>query len=712
MQTYYGVAITDGENRKNHIVPLNTLINAYHDSWSKVLPMHLGHDRTKPIGLTKLSGIYVEPGKAYVTNESSIMETAEEHHLLNKYISAYDYDVFCSDNKEDIERLKDKLNGLLTEEYKVAPVGQAVAIRDKEIVNRLFPEWTASFKDGLVNARELQAVYSHTEEGEKGFLIPGVYIKDGFLLFAHYFFRRTLSILNTTNEEFFNVFEKVKDTTDVDIMLSLDIDMVGLPGTEHSEMEYQYIRGPLFNDDLSMIPEGVTCYDNEQYDNVFSDLLSTQFYWHVQDGKRTFECEELCDRENVSIDEGKRMLWGCRYVHSMLEPESGLPIHLDGAIRIYDEEQILERIDTKTDISKCGKNSNYKKLWRIDNAISIHLWKELISSFYRENALIGEYFGGEDKKYDAIVKANKKHNDVVKQSNDFSYIEFEPGDGIRFFLTFKDKFEFHEQDELRVCISDSFLCTNDERVKIMDIETVTLLKLLKRKGVRLKIPFTSLIDFNDMIFNFPILCCKDVYVVDLVFDSIKELCVAWKKSGDDRLISFGIRVNLDKDSFQVSFVGHINDLIDLFDGIPRFSDCSLNEWIESIYQRNNAYNNANDYPEKYKLINGDVVSFKRMLVPRNKVIEWSVENGALKVNLKLQKEEAALLSENRITVTPHFRIKQVTCKKCGGNYLQCDCIKFIDEGVTDEVSELDMFGLIWTNRSAYFPVGELSYTVI
>ena len=39
----------------------------------------------------------------------------------------------------------------------------------------------------------------------------------------------------------------------------------------------------------------------------------------------------------------------------MLNPVSGVPNHLDGAIRIYNDEQILERIDSKTDISKCGK---------------------------------------------------------------------------------------------------------------------------------------------------------------------------------------------------------------------------------------------------------------------------------------------------------------------------------------------------------------------
>ncbi len=105
------------------------------------------------------------------------------------------------------------------------------------------------------------------------------------------------------------------------------------------------------------------------------------------------------------------MLWGCRYVHSMLNPSTGLPTHLDGAIRLYNEENILERIDKKNDISKCGKNSKYIKLWRIDNDFSVSLWKELISSFYRENSLIGQYFGGIDEKYEQIKK--RVHKEIL-----------------------------------------------------------------------------------------------------------------------------------------------------------------------------------------------------------------------------------------------------------------------------------------------------------
>jgi hypothetical protein len=709
MEKYQGVAITDGVNRKNHMLPFSTIIKSYHDSWNSIIPMNLGHDRTKPIGYSMLTGIYMEPGKAYVTNESAIMETKEEHDKMCKMIKAYDYKIFCEEHKKELDILIEKLSFVLSDKYCVAPVGQAVAIKDKDIVYRLFPEWSKTIKDGLVDARELEPIYTKNENGKKGILVPGVYYKEGHLLFAHQFFRRSLSILNTTNEEFFNSFEKIRDIPTVKMQLALDMDMVGLVGTEQPEVEYQYIRGPHFNDDLTCIPEGVTCHENEHYDNVFSNLLSTQFFWHMQDGKRTFECEELCDKENITFDDGQTMLWGCRYVHSMINPSTGLPTHLDGAIRIYNDEQILARIDSKTDISKCGKNSKYIKLWRIDNDFNVAMWKELISSFYRENGLIGEYFGGVDEKYDQIKKESDEHNTVVKKPNIFAHIELNEGDGVRIYFRYKSKFDIIADRDIGIYNKDSFILQDGRKVKILDADTVTLLKYLKRKGLSLRMPTTSLIAFEDMIFNFPTLCCKSLQVADVVITAIKELCQAWVRNQDDRLVSFGLMVNLAAEAVHISFAGHVNDFEKLFNVIPKLSEVAFEEWIETVYQENNKFKLGGDYPDKFRLIHGDVVCFKRFIVNPNKIRKLWVENGSVYAQFNMTKEEGDELLQHKIIGAPFYKINQDRCNKCGRDYAQCTCVKFIDENVSDEVVKADLLGLIWTNRNASYPNGKLEF---
>ena len=707
MEKYQGVAMTDGINRKTHIFPLSAIIKAYHASWHTALPMNLGHDRTKPVGYTMLTGISMEPGKAYVTNESAIMETKEEYEIMQKMISAYDNKIFCVEHKNELDTLTKKLRGVLSDEFRVAPVGQAVAIKDKDLVYRLFPEWSQTIKDGLADVRDLQPVYTKSENGEKGFLIPGVYYKDGYLLFGHQFFRRSLSILNSTNEEFFNSFEKMRDIPGAEIKLALDMDMVGLAGTEHPELEYQYIWGPHFNDDLDCIPEGVTCHENEYYDNLFSNLLSTQFYWHIQDGKRTFECEELCDKENVSFDDGKTMLWGCRYVHSMINPSTGLPTHLDGAIRIYNDVQILDRIDSKTDISKYGKDSEYIKLWRIDNDFSVALWKELISSFYRENTLIGEYFDGVDEKYDQIKKESNEHNSVVKRPNSFAHIQFSSGDGVRVYLRYINKFNIAADRDIGVSNKDCFITYGGEKEKIIDADTITLLKYLKHKGLSLRMPVTSQIAFGDMIYNFPTLCCKSSLVVDIVISAIKELCEVWVRKGDDRLISFGLMVNLATEAVHISFASHVNDLFKLLGSLPKLSDVTFEEWIETIYKQNNKYRVAEDQPNKFQLIHGDVLCFKRLIVDPTKIKKIWMEDEIVHAQLNITKAEGEELLQHKITCAPFYRIIEDKCSKCGKDYAQCSCLKFIDDDVSDEVVKADLLGLIWTNRNAYFPDGQL-----
>ncbi len=709
MKIYKGVAITDGLNRKNHLMPLRTLLKAYRDVWNNAIPMNLGHDRTKPVGYTKLTGVYMEPGKAYVTNESAIMETNEEHEAMHKMIKNYDYKVFREKHKEELDVLIEKLGDTLSNTFRVAPVGQAVAIKDKDIVHRLFPEWTGTFKDGLADAKNLEPVYSTNEDGEKGSLIPGVFYKDGYLLFAHQFFRRTLSIANTTNEEFFNSFEKMRNVPGINMQLALDLDMVGLPGTEYPEFEYQYIRGPHFDDDLEHIPEGVTSHNNEHYDNVFSNLLSTQFYWHTQDGIRTFECEELCDKENITFDDGNTLLWGCRYVHSMLNPSTGLPTHLDGAIRIYNDEQILERIDSKSDISKYGKNSKYIKLWRIDNDFSVLMWKELISSFYRENALIGEYFGGVDEKYEQIRIENNENNSVIAKPNDFAHIELKEGDGIRIFFRYAVKFELKEGRDIEIYNKDTLICQGGQRIKILDADTVTLLKYLRRKGLVLRMPLTSLIDFNDMIYNFPTLCCKNDQVVDIVIEAIKELCQTWVYNEDDRLISFGIMVNLENEAGHISFVGHVSDFVQLFDSIHKLAYMPFSEWIENVYQQNSMFKTGDDYPNKFQLIHGDVVCFKRLIVHPNKIHKLWFEDGVMNAQFNISKEEGEYLYKHKIGTAPFYCIKEDKCRKCGEDYKQCSCVKFIDKDVSDEVVKADLYGMTWTNRNACFPNSQLEF---
>ena len=235
------------------------------------------------------------------------------------------------------------------------------------------------------------------------------------------------------------------------------------------------------------------------------------------------------------------------------------------------------------------------------------------------------------------------------------------------------------------------------------------MKYLKRKRLSLRIPITSLIDFNDMIFNFPTLCCKSLHIADIVITAIKELCQVWVRNHDDRLISFGLMVNLADEAGHISFAGHVNDFVKLFDSIPKLSDVALEEWLETIYQENNKFKMGENYPDKFRLIHGDVVCFKRLIVHPDRIIKMWMENECVHAQFNMTKEEGDELLQHKIISAPFYRINEDKCNKCGKDYSQCDCVKFIDENVSDVVVDADLLGLIWTNRNAYYPNGQLEF---
>ncbi|MDY5437001.1 hypothetical protein [Peptostreptococcus porci] len=69
------------------------------------------------------------------------------------------------------------MDDVLSDKFRVAPVGQAVAFKDNDIVYRLFPEGSETIKDGLPDMWDLEPVFTKDENCEKRFLIPGVYHK-------------------------------------------------------------------------------------------------------------------------------------------------------------------------------------------------------------------------------------------------------------------------------------------------------------------------------------------------------------------------------------------------------------------------------------------------------------------------------------------------------------------------------------------------------
>ena len=131
----------------------------------------------------------MEPGKAYVTNEMRIPENKSEHENLVCKNIEYLHRKYYLERKSDYDKLKELLGSKLSCESHPALIS-CVAYEDKGLLYKVFPELKDAMHKGLINIDQLTPV------------LPGIYKKDQFLLFAHRFFRRNCSMLNSLNDEF------------------------------------------------------------------------------------------------------------------------------------------------------------------------------------------------------------------------------------------------------------------------------------------------------------------------------------------------------------------------------------------------------------------------------------------------------------------------------------------------------------------------------
>jgi hypothetical protein len=677
-----GIAMSDGLNRKNHYFSLESILKAYADSWNQGTPSNLNHDNTRFIGWNYVTGIYIEPGKAYVTNSMTIPETEEEHTNLFEKNLNYLYKVYYLDRKEKYDILKDQLGDKLSKNANPALIN-CVAYEDEGIVPRVFPEIKHMLHKGLIDIRLLEPI------------LPGIYKKDNYILFAHRFLRRNCSILNSLNDSFLERLQNLRGS-DLSVQIALDLDLIGLWGTEQMELEYQYWWGPKFNDDLSTIPNGVTRHNNEHYDNIFTNLCFTEFGWYVQDGLQTFECEEVNDRPNIILN--NKEYYGCRFVHSMLNPKTNLPNHLDGAVRAYTDEKMLNRMDINID--KAERDTLYTKLWRIDNDMPVSLWKELITHYYRDNILIGEYFSGRDEKLSKIVLEDNTKDEVTSLEK-YIPVNMNTNDGIRFYFYIIPCIDINEKYDIDVKSNELMLCY-DRKTRVMESETITVLKLLKKYGANVRFPATARIAHEDTVFNFPTFICRNEDNAKKVQNAFVELCKVWSDNNDDRLISYSIVCNYDKEAVHFSFAGHVNDFKIIFEKIGTTfpHKDAINNWVETLYNENNKFPVAALYPKTSDILTeAGCLKFRRSLVPQKYLQDIKMEDKYLTVSFVEKKEIFEELAKHKIGISPIYHIKETKCMRCQKEYILCNCIKFIDD-VSEKIQRFEFLGATWTNRHA------------
>ena len=672
MNRYKSIFLTDETNRYNQVIPLKIMCDMYLNQWNDKIISNSNHDRTKPIGFSRMNGLVITPECSYIVGNFNVPSSKEDEEEVKQMNKLY-LDNLNDMKKSIFDDLLNKINNFVDGNYdKYCTNGPFIV--NKGIIKRIFPKLIEKLdKDGLIELKYLKPI------------LPGIYEMDGFAIFANKFYRRSFSYYNSLNSPFLERIQTL-DLEDLSVKISIDLDAIGLANEQKLELEYQYWWGPKFNDKLNSIPEGVTTHRNEHFNYLLSPIKQMEFGWYTQDNKHTFECEELIEDSNIGNE-----MYGCRFVHSMVN-ENDKPMHLDGAVRIYNLEKYIGRSEIKID--KFGRDAEYVKLWRVDNELEVNVWKSLISDFYRDNMLAGEYFDGKD---DKIKDMTEIVNDTYE---DYTPCELDSNSGIIIQFSFQQSIDIKNGYDVEM--QPTIYAPYGE---VMEALSPTINKYLLSKKIKLLVEDSLHISFGDMIFNLPTYCCNSIDSANRVFECLQEYIIANFINGNNALISFSLNMPYDKEKcVLLSFAGDTSAFIKLFKSkkMKMFPSKikDIFNWLEEIYSLEKEIFHPKSKIKLINFLNNGLLTIKRMKIDDRLIDKIEKNEKGICLHLKIEKEKLEYIKKNMIKFSGVMLEKEVECSKCGGDYFKCKCFITAKNGITLKVKDAKLLHFIWTKRKA------------
>lgn len=326
---------------------------------------------------------------------------------------------------------------------------------------------------------------------------------------------------------------------------------------------------------------------------------------------------------------------------------------------------------------------------------------------YRDNELIGEYLGGVDES--EYLRPRLLNSDVDPLA---AYVpcNMAAGEGVRISVSYHLPPD-NPHDGVMVHPMDTF-GTDEERSDVVEADTFEVVKLLRRKGIAVTVPdAVGRLAYEDTSANLAMLVHGGDTAAELAMQTLSALatlCKVWVSRGDDRIVSFNVGVLYSDRCVRFSFAGHVVDLDNYFQrfGMKIPSDPSaIPGWIEDAYACVSAIApEAQDQPPlDWMLQQTGILLFERKLIPDNLYQLTINEKVGPEVQFAIPKNETALielLETEKLTWSPLHLVEESICSVCKLDYLACDCSKYLDTAVHQEMKKAPIAGLFWTNRAA------------
>ncbi|WP_138990811.1 hypothetical protein [Larkinella sp. C7] len=690
MKSTVAVLSSDSVNRYGYRFSLGALEDA---TWQNVpygIPSNISHDRHRLIGWIQLLGLYFEPHMA----KSVGMFLTAENQIDSENIYKRFYNHIIKEQKQ-IEKEYYKefiplIENHVSSEKEFLYSGCAAYV-DSNIVAKIFPKLDLlrnNDRDKLIPIDKLLKDFNYHGQG----IFFHKYLK--LSIFAHQYFRRSLSRINNFHFIFLDAFMSLSNNTDIKMKIAIDFDMIGYSPSYSENHELEYWYGPTYNDNIEQIKQGLSIYKNDEIESIMSNLERLEVEWTINENEHTLQSEEVRTLDKPALGDK----YGCRYVHSIYLSDKKIFDHFDGAVRIYDEDLFLER--SYCNMTEFGRRSDYNKLFRIDGKLPIEEWKTLTTHYYQGNRLIYEYFNIE------LDDFNRKEDIGPEDISNFVPYSMKEGDGVRLLYSYHEKNE--TKDVISISNYDTITTSNGEHSAI-EFNIVEIKKLLQKENVDLKIPKSlCLIQSKDAYWNIPLLFHGGKYGSNQAMKTliaIKEIVNKYIEKGAHKVISFTLGWNLEEKEVRISVAGHVKDIADWMLSCPPFpaTRSQVNIWLEhqSKYLKRFNYKNI---PDISSIIKGDgVLFFDRKNVGNDTNIRFKNTKNGLNYEMKIPKDKpyiSKLIKKGDLFIAPAFIYEDVICSKTNHDYMDSPYSALFDNNITKIVQKCSVLGAFWSDYSS------------
>lgn len=694
MKKSFSILNSDRVNKYGYLIPISVMEDMIWMKATEGVPMHIGHDMHRPIGCMIPFALYFEPKLVRSIGLSLLPETDEESKQILDFKKYSSYTHIKDEKDNNKGKLLKILKDSLSENHKYLSAG-TLALFDKNLVSTYFTK-LLSLRDkaGLINIKDLEKEFTYKYHG------VFIHNKLPLCIYSHSYFRKSLSRHNNFHHLFLDEFMSYKSNDNVTLKIAIDWDMIGYAPDFLQTLEFEYWFGPKYDDDISKINPGLTKHICNDFEKQYYEISSTEFYWKNNKNLKEFELEELKENNAPTLED----FFGCRYIHSIYDTNKNTFVHFDGAIRGYTSELYFDRIDQN--MTEFGRRSEYKKLFRIDGALELKAWKDLITKYMQGNPLIYEYF-------DIDKPKSQYRNDNIDKTSMEELVPYsiDKKDGIRILVSYHNKNEDFINKTHSISIYDTVSIDNISH-SILEGNVIEIKKALERIGRSLYIKDDILFgSFKDEYWNIPCIFHsrinpeEDIKITLLALKSVFFKMIERKLNS---VISFTLSWNMEDKEVRISSYGHIGNLYQwllTFEGIP-VDRTQFKKWLED--QREYVNSNFNVIIDK-PLVQ-DIAQFDGVLFIKRKMIQGEFEptpiekDNSLMCQFKIPDNDSKDYSEiieGKITPVMAYIIEKSTCSKTGLDYVDSPYSKFLDDDVHTIVEKISGLNFYWSDKPIY-----------